>query len=229
MRWVYFAIIAVLGVIFWRKDTQLIDLIFNANLKWSLAAALFLFGILAGQWILRRERSSNRPRVIVLSLMALGLLGLMEYSVEWSQKNLVKNNETILLSAASVESVSQHFVPMVDGLFETDVQINDIQTQALIDTGASLVVLNFQTALDLGLDVESLNYTTPVRTASGVLDVAKVTLDDIRVGPSITAQNVEAAITPKGIDHSNLLGVSFLSQLDEAMVKDNQIILRQSR
>ena len=51
MRWIYLAILAVLGVVFWRKDVQLVDLVLNANLKWSLAAALFLGGILVGQLI----------------------------------------------------------------------------------------------------------------------------------------------------------------------------------
>jgi aspartyl protease family protein len=157
------------------------------------------------------------------------LLALVEYSVEWRQKTLLANNETVVLSAASVETVLQHYIPMQDGLFETNVKINNLETKALIDTGASLVLLNYETATAAGIDVGALVYSTPVRTASGLLNIATVTLDEIRVGPRIVAKNVKAAITPQGMDHSNLLGVSFLSQLDETTIANDQIILKKTR
>lgn len=229
MRWVYFAILAVLGIVFWRTDVQLVDLILNANLKWSLAAALFFGGIIVGQFIVGHKPSRNTGRIAFWGVFVAVILGLLEYSVEWRQKTLIANNETVVLSAASVETVSQHFIPMKDGLFETKVTINGVLTEALIDTGASLVLLNYDTATAAGIDTETLDYNTPVRTASGLLDIATVTLDEVRVGPRILATNVDAAITPKGLDHSNLLGSSFLSQLDEAVVAKGQIVLKQTR
>lgn len=155
MRWIYFAILAVLGIVFWRRDVQLVDLIFNAHLKWSLAAALFLGGIIAGQFIIGQK--------------------------------------------------------------------------ANLDTGASLVLLNYETATAAGIETDTLDYNTPVRTASGLLDIATVTLSEIRIGTRIVATEVEAAVTPKGLDHSNLLGSSFLSQLDGATIANGQVILKQTR
>ncbi|WGI21042.1 TIGR02281 family clan AA aspartic protease [Amylibacter sp. IMCC11727] len=229
MRWIYLAIVAVLGIVFWRKDVQLIDLVLNANLKWSLAVALFLGGIIAGQLILGAKSHRNTARWAFWGVFVVGILGLLEYSVEWRQKTLIANNETIVLSAASVETVTQHFVPMRDGLFETEATINGLETRALIDTGASLVLLNYETAQAAGIDVDALSYDTPVRTAAGLLDIATISLTEIRVGTRILATDVDAAITPKGLDHSNLLGISFLSQLDEAVVANNQVILKQTR
>ncbi len=229
MRWIYFAILAVLGIVFWRKDVQLVDLILNANLRWSLAVALFLGGIIVGQLIVGYKPGNNTGRFAFWGVFVAMLLGLLEYSVEWRQKTLIANNETVVLSAASVETVSQHFITMQDGLFETNVKINNMQTKALIDTGASLVLLNYETATAAGIDTDALDYSTPVRTASGLLDIATVTLSEVRVGTHIVAKNVEAAVTPKGLDHSNLLGSSFLSQLDEAVVTKGQIILKQTR
>lgn len=229
MRWIYFAILAVLGIVFWRTDVQLIDLIFNANLKWSLAAALFLGGIIAGQFIVGHKANRSTGRIAFWGVFVAVILGLLEYSVEWRQKTLIANNETIVLSAASVETVSQHFIPMQDGLFETNVTINGVATKALIDTGASLVLLNYETATAAGIETDTLAYDTPVRTASGLLDIATVTLSEVRVGTRIIATEVEAAVTPKGLDHSNLLGSSFLSQLDEATIANGQVILKQTR
>jgi hypothetical protein len=125
MRWIYLAIFAVLGIVFWRKDVQLLDLILNANLKWSLATALFLGGVIAAQFFVAHTPNPNTKRIAFWGVFVACLLGLLEYSVEWRQKTLIANNETIVLSAASVETVSQHFIPMRDGLFETKVTIND--------------------------------------------------------------------------------------------------------
>ena len=207
----------------------LLDLILNANLKWSVAAALFLGGIIAAQFIGGQKTNPNTKRIAFWGVFVACLLGLLEYSIEWRQKTLIANNKTIVLSAASVETVSQHFIPMRDGLFETKVTINTAQTSALIDTGASLVLLNFETAKSAGIDVDTLVFDTPVKTASGPLNIATITLKAVRIGPRIIAKNVEAAVTPEGLDHSNLLGSSFLSQMDEAVISNGQIILKQTR
>ena len=63
MRWIYLAIFAVLGIVFWRKDVQLVDLILNANLKWSLAAALFLSGVIAAQFFVGHTPNPNTKRI----------------------------------------------------------------------------------------------------------------------------------------------------------------------
>lgn len=77
--------------------------------------------------------------------------------------------------------------------------------------------------------MDALVFDTPVKTASGLLNIATITVSTVRVGPRIIAKNVEAAVTPKGLDHSNLLGSSFLAQMDEAVVSNGQIILKQTR
>ncbi len=229
MRWIYFAIAAVLLLVFLRADVQLSDIIFNANLKFAAAALLFLAGILAGQIVTGHKPQSNTWRIAGWGLFVAVILGLLEYSVEWQRKTLIANNQTVILSAASVESVNQHFIAAKDGLFVTPATFNSAPADALIDTGASLVLLNYKTAVAAGIDVDALDFSTPVTTASGPLKIAEVTLDTVRVGDSIVAQNVKAAVTPEGSEHSNLLGASFLNQLDEAVLRNSKMILRQKK
>ena len=94
--------------------------------------------------------------------------------------------------------------------------------------GASLVLLNHATALAAGVDVDKLNFEEPVQTASGQLTVARVMLEEVSVGP-IELHAVEAAITPPGREHSNLLGASFLAKLESATFRADRATLQQRR
>lgn len=229
MRWVYLAIAAILGIVFLRADVQLVDLVLNTNLKWSAIAAVFLIGLLVGQIVRGFQPDGRTLKYAGWGLFVTIVLGMLEYSVEWQRDIVLADNETLVLTAASVEAVSQHYITAKGGLFLTQASFNAAQADALIDTGASLVLVNYATAKAAGVDVDALKFTTPVTTASGPLEIAQIILDEIRIGHSIVARNVPAAVTPKGLSHSNLLGGSFLLQLDQTVLRKDQMILSQRR
>lgn len=229
MRWVYLAIAAILGIVFLRADVQLVDLILNTNLKWSAIAAVFLVGLLVGQIIRGFQPDSKTLKYAGWGLFVAFMLGVLEYSVEWQRDIVLADNQTLILTAASVEAVSQHYITAKGGLFLTQASFNSAPAEALIDTGASLVLVNYATAKAAGVDVDALEFTTPVTTASGPLKIAQITLDEIRLGTSVVARNVQAAVTPKGLTHSNLLGGSFLLQMDQTVLRKDQMILSQRR
>ncbi|MDR6265150.1 TIGR02281 family clan AA aspartic protease [Roseobacter sp. N2S] len=229
MRWVYLAIAAFLGIIFLRADVQLVDLILNTNLKWSAVAAVFLVGLLVGQILRGFQPDGKTLKYAGWGLFVTLVLGVLEYSVEWQRDIVLANDQTLILTAASVESVSQHYITAKDGLFLTQASFNSAQADALIDTGASLVLVNYTTAKAAGVDVDALAFTIPVTTASGPLKIAQITLGEVRLGNSIVARNVPAAVTPKGLSHSNLLGGSFLLQMDQTVLRKDQMILSQRR
>ncbi|PLS22373.1 retropepsin-like aspartic protease family protein [Neptunicoccus cionae] len=228
MRWVYLAILVILGIVFLRTDVQLVDLILDTNLKWSAIALIFLIGLVIGQILRNKPSKGNTLRYAGWGLFVTIFLGLLEYSVEWQRETLLARNETIILSAASLETVSQHYITAQNGLYSTPVSFNGAASEALIDTGASLVLVNFKTAQAAGIDMEALVFDTRVTTASGPLDIALVTLDEVRVGDTIRVRKVEAAVTPEGLRHSNLIGSSFLSKLDETVVRKDKMILTQT-
>lgn len=229
MRWVYLAIMFILGIVFLRGDVQLVDLILDTNLKWSAIAVIFLVGLVIGQILRNTPSKGNTLRYAGWGLFVTIILGLLEYSVEWQRETLLARNETVILSAASLETVSQHYITAQNGLYATTVTFNDAESEALIDTGASLVLINYATAQAAGVEMDALVFDTRVTTASGPLDIALVTLDQVRLGDGILVRKVKAAVTPKGLRHSNLIGSSFLSKLDETVVRQDKMILTQTR
>ncbi|WP_069300830.1 retropepsin-like aspartic protease family protein [Neptunicoccus sediminis] len=229
MRWVYLAIVAFLGIVFLRADVQLVDLVLDANLKWSAVAVIFLVGLVIGQILRNTPSRGNTLRYAGWGLFVTIILGLLEYSVEWQRDTLLARNETVILSAASLETVSQHYITARNGLYSTTVTFNEAESEALVDTGASLVLINYTTAQAAGVEMDTLVFDTRVTTASGPLDIALVTLDQVRLGDGISVRKVKAAVTPKGLRHSNLLGSSFLSKLDETVVRQDKMILTQTR
>ncbi len=112
-----------------------------------------------------------------------------------------------------------------DGHYRAESQINGVNVMMLVDTGASMVLIPYESALKLGIDRRRLRYSLPVTTANGQSRVAPVTLSSIKIGP-IAVFDVEAAVARPGMLKTGLLGMSFLERLDETSFKRGKLILR---
>lgn len=112
-----------------------------------------------------------------------------------------------------------------DGHFRAVTKINGENVGMLIDTGASLVLLTYEDAQVIGLNPETLDFSTPVITANGKARIARVTLDSVQVG-SIGLFGVRAAVAEEGKLHSSLLGMSFLSRIQETTFRRDTLVLR---
>ncbi len=99
-----------------------------------------------------------------------------------------------------------------DGHFVARVSMGGISVAALIDTGASTVVLRAADARSIGLDIERLSYTVPVQTANGLAYAAAVRLNQVAIG-SIVLDGVDALVARPGALKESLLGISFLRRL----------------
>jgi aspartyl protease family protein len=110
-----------------------------------------------------------------------------------------------------------------DGHFYIDADVNGASIRMLADTGASLVVLSAHDAEEAGIDVDQLDFNRLVMTANGHAAVARVQLDEVRVG-SIARQDVPAMVA-RGLDGS-LLGMSFFSQLSSVTMESDELVLR---
>jgi aspartyl protease family protein len=98
------------------------------------------------------------------------------------------------------------------GHFEATFEINGRPIEALIDTGATLVVLRYEDAQQTGVSPRAQDFNVPVQTANGRAKVALVNLDRISIG-SIQVRDVKAAVAERGALQTNLLGMSFLQRL----------------
>ena len=103
-------------------------------------------------------------------------------------------------------------------------KINGIAAPMVIDTGATSVVLTYETAKAVGLPLELLEYDVELETAGGHTKAARLTLDQLAIG-HLVERSVPALVVPRGQMKINLLGMSFLNRLESWEVRDEHLVL----
>lgn len=111
------------------------------------------------------------------------------------------------------------------GEFVLHARINGVGAPMLIDTGATSVVLTYETAKAAGLPLELLDYNVDVETAGGHTRAARLTLDRLAIG-KLVERSVPALVVPRGQMKTNLLGMSFLDRLESWEVRADRLMLR---
>ena len=112
-----------------------------------------------------------------------------------------------------------------EGDFALRAKINDHTAPMVIDTGATSVVLTYETAKAAGLPLELLDYNVDVETAGGHVRAARLTLDRLAIG-KLVERSVPALVVPRGQMKTNLLGMSFLNRLESWEVRADRLMLR---
>src|ERR1700760_3290256 len=112
-----------------------------------------------------------------------------------------------------------------NGEFDIRAKINGAAAAMVIDTGATSVVLTYETAKAVGLPVELLKYDVDLETAGGHTKAARLTLDRLAIG-KLVERSVPALVVPHGQMKTNLLGMSFLDRLESWEVRADSLMLR---
>ena len=110
------------------------------------------------------------------------------------------------------------------GEFAVRAKINGVSAPMVIDTGATSVVLTYETAKAAGLPLELLEYDVDVETAGGHTKAARLTLDRLAIG-KLVERSVPALVVPHGQMKTNLLGMSFLDRLESWEVHADRLML----
>jgi aspartyl protease family protein len=110
------------------------------------------------------------------------------------------------------------------GEFALRAKINGVNAPMVIDTGATSVVLTYETAKAAGLPLELLEYDVEVETAGGRTKAARLTLDRLAIG-KLVERSVPALVVPHGQMKTNLLGMSFLDRLESWEVRADRLML----
>jgi aspartyl protease family protein len=110
------------------------------------------------------------------------------------------------------------------GEFALQARINGVTAPMVIDTGATSVVLTYETAKAAGLPLELLEYDVDVETAGGHTKAARLTLDRLAIG-KLVERSVPALVVPHGQMKTNLLGMSFLDRLESWEVRADRLML----
>ena len=126
---------------------------------------------------------------------------------------------------AQLDFESVRFPADRDGHFRVDAMVNGVPVRFLVDTGASIVVLNPADAKHIGLDLDRLTYTDSAETANGKVAAAPIVIQEILIGP-IRMTDVTGAVDRQNT-MTSLLGMSFLSRLQGYEVSSGELTLHQ--
>src|SRR5438270_3911629 len=110
------------------------------------------------------------------------------------------------------------------GEFALRAKINGVAAPMVIDTGATSVVLTWETAKAIGLPLDMLEYDVDLETAGGHTKAARLTLARLAVG-QLVEKSVPALVVQRGQMKTNLLGMSFLDRLESWGVRSDTLML----
>jgi aspartyl protease family protein len=108
-----------------------------------------------------------------------------------------------------------------DGLFYVDASVNGERVRFVVDTGASVVVLNARDAARTGVGASSSN--VHVETAAGSSSMQRTRIESLSVAGQ-TMKGVAAVVMRENLKVS-LLGQSALAQLDSVSLKGGKLKL----
>jgi aspartyl protease family protein len=130
----------------------------------------------------------------------------------------------LLRKRAFMGGSAVHVLRGQNGEFAVHAKINGVATPMVVDTGATSVVLSYETAKAIGLPLELLEYDVDVETAGGHTKAARLTLDRLAIG-HLVERSVPALVVPHGQMKTNLLGMSFLDRLESWEVRADRLVL----
>ena len=113
------------------------------------------------------------------------------------------------------------------GHYLSQVSLNGLSFDGVVDTGATFVSLTYEDGRRLGLVAPGDRFDVAVQTANGTAKAKKVRLNTVRLG-SITVRDVDALVASgPGQLPTNLLGMSFLGRLNRFEVRRGQLVLEE--
>jgi aspartyl protease family protein len=112
-----------------------------------------------------------------------------------------------------------------NGHFMADFKVNGRAVSGMVDTGATFVAINEQTARQIGVSLSDLNYRYAVTTANGTTQAAHVTLDRMELG-SVRVRGVDAYVLKDKSLTGMLVGMSFMGKLKSYKVEDGVLYLK---
>lgn len=99
-----------------------------------------------------------------------------------------------------------------NGMYLASGSVNGFTVDFMVDTGATVIAINGETAKRLGVDYLGANQIG-VRTASGVELAYSIQLQNVQLG-DISLDNVDAVVIDGPEPQRALLGMSFLNAFD---------------
>jgi len=112
-----------------------------------------------------------------------------------------------------------------NGHFEARILVNGAAVRAVVDTGATSIVLTAEDAQAAGFNPAALNFTIPVSTANGMARAAAVKTEEVAIG-GIVRKGMPVMIAAPGMLSQSLLGMNFIGSLSGFDVRGDRMVLR---
>ncbi len=152
------------------------------------------------------------------NLSSIGVLGLAVASsltVLWWMDQAGLRGEARAAEPAAIAAPAvggpARLPKAADGHYWAEVRIHGHTIRAMVDTGASVMVLTKEDAVRLGLGLKPVDFDAELVTASGPVRAAPVRLPLVSVSGA-SVEQVDALVVAEGLPHS-LLGMSYLGRL----------------
>ncbi|WP_457797133.1 retropepsin-like aspartic protease family protein [Methylocystis sp. S23] len=165
---------------------------------------------------------------VFISLIAAGALARLGPGAGGAPQNAQRLPAPVAPTRAALPVRAEEVRMGADGggQFLTDAEINGARiSRMMVDTGATLVALSYEDAASAGLYPAPADYKYQVSTANGVAHVARVKLNDVRIG-NIVVHDVDAVVGERGALSGSLLGMTFLSKLAKFSVESGSLVLK---
>lgn len=162
----------------------------------------------------------GRMGQMMRGMMSWGLIivGLMAGYGLWNDM------QRQMIPQQSVATSGEVVLPRApDGHYYLMLDIDGTAVEFLVDTGATNVVLSQQDAQRVGIDPGGLVYLGTAQTANGIVRTARVSLDNVRLGPY--SDPALAAYVNDGEMDGSLLGMDYLGRF-RIEIAGEQMILR---
>ena len=192
-----------------------------------LVHSLLLLALVGGSVVLGWRERAGLALKQALIWIAIAMALVVGYSYSDVFLDMSTRTRTALVPSAPVSSEpgTAYLSRNLSGHFHADGLVNGTHVRFLVDTGASDVALSAADARRIGIDLDSLRYTTAYETANGVIHAARITLDEVSIG-GIRLNNVTASVSREGLGQS-LLGMSYLARLSSFEIRGERLVLRQ--
>ncbi|SFR10791.1 retropepsin-like aspartic protease family protein [Poseidonocella sedimentorum] len=110
-----------------------------------------------------------------------------------------------------------------DSHFYLTLEVDGTPIRFVVDTGATEIVLSQRDAERAGIDTETLAYLGRASTANGMVRTARVTLDELTLGP-VTDRRVPVWVN-EGAMEGSLLGMSYLNRFASVELTQGKLVL----
>ncbi|MFY0691191.1 MAG: TIGR02281 family clan AA aspartic protease [Paracoccaceae bacterium] len=179
---------------------------------------MLLGSVIAGYFLIaNRQRMGQMARQAALWVFIF--LGVIVTAGLWSDvSRTIIPRQAVFAEEGRIEAPRRN-----DGHYYLTLEINGVDVEFVVDTGATSVVLSSRDARRIGLDMDALMFTGRASTANGEVRTARVRLDDVRVG-DLTESRLTAWVN-EGDLHTSLLGMDYLQRFDRVEIRGDRLVL----